>query len=36
MKRDGWDDAFLAGDARDRFLHAQERRVDSVLKELGL
>lgn len=36
MKRNGWDDAFLTGDDYGRFLHAQEQRVDSVLKELGL
>ncbi|MFF9777345.1 Bug family tripartite tricarboxylate transporter substrate binding protein [Streptomyces sp. NPDC013978] len=36
MKRHGWDDAFLTGDAFGDFLDAQDRRVVSVLKELGL
>lgn len=36
MKRNGWDDAFLAGEKYGRFLHGQEKRVDTVLKELGL
>ncbi|OEV03184.1 Bug family tripartite tricarboxylate transporter substrate binding protein [Streptomyces oceani] len=36
LKRNGWDDAFLPGKKYGRFLDGQERRVDSVLKELGL
>lgn len=36
LQRNGWDDAFLSGDAYGRFLTGQEKRVDSVLKELGL
>ncbi|MEU1280447.1 tripartite tricarboxylate transporter substrate binding protein [Streptomyces sp. NPDC005805] len=36
MKRNGWDDAFLAGDAFGDFLAEQDRSVDQVLKELGL
>ncbi|WP_069173453.1 Bug family tripartite tricarboxylate transporter substrate binding protein [Streptomyces griseus] len=36
MKKNGWDDAFLTGDAFGGFLDAQDRRVTTVLKELGL
>ncbi|WNZ14293.1 tripartite tricarboxylate transporter substrate binding protein [Streptomyces sp. 11x1] len=36
LKQNGWDDAFLTGDAFGDFLDAQDRRVVSVLKELGL
>ncbi|WP_338900166.1 tripartite tricarboxylate transporter substrate binding protein [Streptomyces sp. TG1A-60] len=36
MKQNGWDDAFLTGDEFSTFLDAQDRRVVSVLKELGL
>lgn len=36
LKRNGWTDAFLTGDRFGRFLDAQDRRVDTVLKELGL
>ncbi|MFD3438802.1 Bug family tripartite tricarboxylate transporter substrate binding protein [Streptomyces sp. NPDC058685] len=36
MKKNGWDDAFLAGDRFGDFLDAQDKSVDSVLKELGL
>ncbi|MEU5715214.1 tripartite tricarboxylate transporter substrate binding protein [Streptomyces sp. NPDC020403] len=36
MKKNGWDDAFLTGDAFGGFLDAQDRRVATVLKELGL
>ncbi|MCF6522491.1 tripartite tricarboxylate transporter substrate binding protein [Streptomyces sp. JJ36] len=36
LRRNGWDDAFLTGEAYGRFLDGQEKRVDSVLKELGL
>ncbi|MET9428177.1 MULTISPECIES: tripartite tricarboxylate transporter substrate binding protein [unclassified Streptomyces] len=36
LKKNGWDDAFLAGDEFGAFLDEQDRRVDSVLKELGL
>ncbi|WEH20131.1 tripartite tricarboxylate transporter substrate binding protein [Streptomyces sp. VNUA24] len=36
LKRHGWDDAFLSGDAFGAFLEAQDKRVVSVLKELGL
>ncbi|AXK35575.1 tripartite tricarboxylate transporter substrate binding protein [Streptomyces armeniacus] len=36
LKRNGWDDAFLTGEKYGRFLTAQEKRADSVLKELGL
>ncbi|MGW8885543.1 Bug family tripartite tricarboxylate transporter substrate binding protein [Streptomyces sp. NPDC055749] len=36
MKKNGWDDAFLTGDAFGDFLDAQDKRVATVLKELGL
>ncbi|MFG2758184.1 Bug family tripartite tricarboxylate transporter substrate binding protein [Streptomyces wuyuanensis] len=36
MRKNGWDDAFLPGEKFGDFLKAQDRRVDSVLKELGL
>lgn len=36
MKRNGWDDAFLTGDEFGAFLAAEDMRVVSVLKELGL
>ncbi|MXQ59852.1 tripartite tricarboxylate transporter substrate binding protein [Streptomyces sp. XHT-2] len=36
MKRNGWDDAFLTGDEFAAFLAAEDERVVSVLKELGL
>ncbi|WP_274556547.1 Bug family tripartite tricarboxylate transporter substrate binding protein [Streptomyces spiramyceticus] len=36
MKKNGWDDAFLTGDKFGDFLGEQDKRVDSVLKELGL
>ncbi len=36
MKQNGWDDAFLTGDRFGAFLDAEDKRVDSVLKELGL
>ncbi|MDX3383358.1 tripartite tricarboxylate transporter substrate binding protein [Streptomyces niveiscabiei] len=36
LKRNGWDDAFLSGDAFGTFLGEQDARVVSVLKELGL
>ncbi|MFF7716558.1 tripartite tricarboxylate transporter substrate-binding protein [Streptomyces sp. NPDC007988] len=36
MRKNGWDDAFLPGDEFGEFLQTQDRRVDSVLKELGL
>ncbi|MEU2493770.1 tripartite tricarboxylate transporter substrate binding protein [Streptomyces sp. NPDC007883] len=36
MRKNGWDDAFLPGDQFGDFLQTQDRRVDSVLKELGL
>ncbi|MFP1628663.1 Bug family tripartite tricarboxylate transporter substrate binding protein [Streptomyces sp. 5K101] len=36
LKKNGWDDAFLAGDAFGDFLKEQDEEVDSVLKELGL
>ncbi|MER7663147.1 MULTISPECIES: tripartite tricarboxylate transporter substrate binding protein [unclassified Streptomyces] len=36
MKKNGWDDAFLTGDRFGDFLDAQDKSVDSVLKELGL
>ncbi|MEU0134446.1 tripartite tricarboxylate transporter substrate binding protein [Streptomyces sp. NPDC006296] len=36
MERNGWDDAFLTGDAFGDFLDAQDRRVATVLRELGL
>ncbi|WP_407555891.1 tripartite tricarboxylate transporter substrate binding protein [Streptomyces sp. Pv4-95] len=35
-KRNGWIDAFATGETFGRFLDAQDRRVDKVLKELGL
>ncbi|RLL66110.1 tripartite tricarboxylate transporter substrate binding protein [Streptomyces sp. Z26] len=36
LERNGWDDAFQTGERYGRFLTAQEKRADSVLKELGL
>ncbi|KOX38358.1 C4-dicarboxylate ABC transporter substrate-binding protein [Streptomyces sp. NRRL F-6491] len=36
MKTHGWDDAFLPGERFGAFLTEQDRRVASVLKELGL
>jgi putative tricarboxylic transport membrane protein len=36
LKKNGWDDAFLTGEKFGAFLAAQDRRVVSVLKELGL
>jgi putative tricarboxylic transport membrane protein len=36
LKQNGWDDAFLTGDKFGEFLEAQDERVVSVLKELGL
>ncbi|MFD7436271.1 Bug family tripartite tricarboxylate transporter substrate binding protein [Streptomyces sp. NPDC059861] len=36
MKKNGWDDAFLSGERFGDFLDAQDQRVVSVLKELGL
>ncbi|MEU8675918.1 tripartite tricarboxylate transporter substrate binding protein [Streptomyces sp. NPDC048560] len=36
MRKNGWDDAFLTGDAFGDFLDAQDKRVATVLKELGL
>ncbi|MFF0746245.1 Bug family tripartite tricarboxylate transporter substrate binding protein [Streptomyces sp. NPDC004111] len=36
MKKNGWDDAFLTGEKFKDFLDKEDKRVDSVLKELGL
>ncbi|MGW3731191.1 Bug family tripartite tricarboxylate transporter substrate binding protein, partial [Streptomyces sp. NPDC000851] len=36
LKQNGWDDAFLTGEKFGAFLDAQDQRVVSVLKELGL
>ncbi|MFF0449174.1 Bug family tripartite tricarboxylate transporter substrate binding protein [Streptomyces sp. NPDC004609] len=36
LKKNGWSDAFLTGDKFGDFLKEQDKRVDSVLKELGL
>ncbi len=36
LKKNGWDDAFLTGEKFGDFLDAQDKRVVSVLKELGL
>jgi putative tricarboxylic transport membrane protein len=36
LKKNGWDDAFLTGDEFGAFLDKENKRVDSVLKELGL
>ncbi|SBT90758.1 putative tricarboxylic transport membrane protein [Streptomyces sp. DI166] len=36
LERNGWEDAFLTGEKFGDFLAAQDRRVVSVLKELGL
>ncbi|CAL9351794.1 Bug family tripartite tricarboxylate transporter substrate binding protein [Streptomyces sp. enrichment culture] len=36
LKQNGWDDAFLTGEEFGAFLDAQDKRVVSVLKELGL
>ncbi|MFV2119568.1 Bug family tripartite tricarboxylate transporter substrate binding protein [Streptomyces sp. Act-28] len=36
LEKNGWTDAFLAGEEFGAFLDAQDRRVADVLKELGL
>ncbi|MET9942944.1 hypothetical protein ABZ086_34430, partial [Streptomyces halstedii] len=36
MRKNGWDDAFLTGEPFGAFLAEQDRRVATVLKELGL
>lgn len=36
MQQNGWADAFLTGEKFGDFLDAQDKRVVSVLKELGL
>ncbi|MFI6286217.1 Bug family tripartite tricarboxylate transporter substrate binding protein [Streptomyces sp. NPDC051018] len=36
LTKNGWSDAFLTGDEFGDFLKEQDKRVDSVLKELGL
>ncbi|MDX3232227.1 Bug family tripartite tricarboxylate transporter substrate binding protein [Streptomyces sp. ME19-01-6] len=36
VRRNRWTDAFMTGEDFGRFLTAQDRRVDTVLKELGL
>ncbi|MFF3330640.1 Bug family tripartite tricarboxylate transporter substrate binding protein [Streptomyces sp. NPDC002888] len=36
LRQNGWDDAFLTGEKFGAFLDAQDERVVSVLKELGL
>ncbi|SDD13518.1 Bug family tripartite tricarboxylate transporter substrate binding protein [Streptomyces prasinopilosus] len=36
LKQNGWDDAFLTGEEFGDFLDAEDERVVSVLKELGL
>ncbi|MFF8609417.1 Bug family tripartite tricarboxylate transporter substrate binding protein [Streptomyces sp. NPDC015346] len=36
LKKNGWNDAFLAGEEFGAFLDEQDRRVGAVLKELGL
>ncbi|MFG3508359.1 Bug family tripartite tricarboxylate transporter substrate binding protein [Streptomyces sp. NPDC047821] len=36
LKKNGWNDAYLSGDAFGTFLDQQNERVGSVLKELGL
>ncbi|GAA3501703.1 tripartite tricarboxylate transporter substrate binding protein [Streptomyces prasinosporus] len=36
LERNGWDDAFLTGEEFGAFLDAEDERVVSVLKELGL
>ncbi|MER6914687.1 tripartite tricarboxylate transporter substrate binding protein [Streptomyces sp. NPDC000594] len=36
LKTHGWTDAFMTGDRFGDFLDAQDERVDTVLKELGL
>ncbi|MGH3312242.1 MAG: Bug family tripartite tricarboxylate transporter substrate binding protein [Streptomyces sp.] len=35
LKRNGWDDAFLTGEKYGRFMDAQDKRVRTVLKEVG-
>ena len=34
-RKNGWDDAFLPGEKFGRFLKAQDKRVETVLKEVG-
>lgn len=36
LKKNNWDDAFLTGEKFGDFLAAEDKRVESVLKELGL
>lgn len=35
LRVNGWDDAYLPGEKYGRFLAAEDKRVDTVLKELG-
>ncbi|MDJ1131812.1 Bug family tripartite tricarboxylate transporter substrate binding protein [Streptomyces iconiensis] len=35
LRVNGWDDAYLSGDKYGRFLAREDKRVDTVLKELG-
>jgi putative tricarboxylic transport membrane protein len=36
LKQRGWDDAFMAGDAFEKFLKDEQTRVNNVLKSVGL
>lgn len=36
LKQKGWDDAFLSGDAFEKFLKDEQTRVNNVLKSVGL
>jgi putative tricarboxylic transport membrane protein len=36
LKQKGWDDAYMPGDAFEKFLKAEQARVASVLKSVGL
>jgi putative tricarboxylic transport membrane protein len=36
LKQKGWDDAFISGDAFDKFLKDEQTRVNDVLKSVGL
>ena len=36
LKQKGWDDAFLPGDAFEKFLKDEQARVNNVLKSVGL
>ena len=36
LKQKGWDDAYLAGDAFTKFIADEQKRVEGVMKTVGL